>query len=218
MNESKGWSGRHDAARDEAWRALHRLGVSQWDLGIAKRTDPPPAALMTLARELGRAVVEPAEMVLDELGADLDLAARKRIMEGAARSALYGVASGLVSAIADELSRTEPVPFAPPPAGSWIRARCLPRESSTSRWRGQDAPSWDGAWHLFSGDWSEGDRRTHGIRGRMRCGWTVTLRDENFSTGKPMRDYVTIDELPSVDACRRCYPRPRLHLVNGGAS
>lgn len=218
MAQSMGWSGRHDAAREEAWGALERLGVTRWGLALAQPNDPPPAQLLTLARELARTVVEPAELVLDELDADLDVEARKRIMTAAATSALYGIASGLVDAIAKELATPEAQPFAPPPAGSWIRARWLPRSGSTSRRSGEGAPTWDGGWHLFSGDWSEVDRRSHRILGRMRCGWQATLRDESLSTGEPSHDYVAIDELPTVDACRRCHPRPRLQLVRGGAS
>ncbi|HYK96143.1 MAG TPA: hypothetical protein VE011_09800 [Candidatus Dormibacteraeota bacterium] len=221
MAQSMGWSGRHDAAREEVWGALERLGITRWGLATAKPNDPPPTQLLTLARELARTVVEPAELVLDELGADLDIDACKRIMAAAATSALYGVASGLAGAIANELATPDALPFAPPQAGLWIRSRYVPRPGqrrSSRRTSPLAEPRWDGGWHIFSGDWSEVDRRTHWIRGRMKCGWSATLRDENFSTGETSHDYVAIDELPTVDACRRCHPRPRLRLVAGGVS
>jgi len=210
MDESIGWARRHDEAREMAAQAIEAgLGLSRWG---PRRDALGTGPIREITAAIAAAVGPATDRVFDDLELDEDeggRALRKGILDS-----LRGLANGLVDGIADELARPTPQPFTPPAAGSWIRARWLPAPA-----RHRDEPTWDGAWHIFAGDWRIADERSHRTLGRTRCGHTVTLRNENLWTGDPQQDFVEIDELPSVDACRRCHPRPRLRLLAiGGAS
>jgi hypothetical protein len=200
---ASGNSGRHEAARDEAWRAFLKLGVSRATLAANKPADDKPKPLVTLTSALAKAVVDPVDMVLAELGRPISDEERLRIISGAAAASVQGVISGIAEAIARELSRPQPVPFAPPAAGSWIRARTLPR-AAARRLESRTEPTWDGVWHVFCGDWREADRGKAWITGRTRCGTSMTLRHASARTGEPSHDYVSMDDVPTTDGCRRC--------------
>jgi hypothetical protein len=192
------WAERDQQGRDAAWTAWRRIGVEPFE--IAFHDSPTPHPLLELAGTVAKAMVEPTMAVMNALDADLDQEATNRILVEAASNSIRHVPWSIVEAIAHELARTDPVPFSPPPAGAWVRSRYLPRSWGERR-RPRLTPEWSGMWHVFSGDFSAGDQRSEDVYGRSRCGRSMLLRSND---GVPHADYVLADELPGVDACRRC--------------
>lgn len=88
-------------------------------------------------------------------------------------------------------------PIAPPPAGSWIRGRWL-RELT-----------WDGLWHLATGDlsvWTRGRLAAFEVvevYAVKRCGRRISLGASDLD-GRPYYDCVVVTERPTVDLCSRC--------------
>jgi hypothetical protein len=186
------WARVHQQARDDAWRAFDRLGVESFDVS-------------EMTAEIGRAIVPATLDVAADLGQTLDDEARVRVLSAAVRAAVNAAASGIVDAVANEVARPDPVPFSPPAAGSWVRSRVMRSGGRSRRARRPDTgPTWDGAWHVFSGDFEPGDRRRHEVTGRSACGQRLTLRSANLFDAAAGTSYATADETPGVDACRTC--------------
>lgn len=189
------YSERHRAALDAGWRAWGRLGVDQWDLAFGKSSPPPIEALADAAVPR---MIQLAESLLDELDEELEIDddRRRRALTQACTSWLRGAPAAIVHAIAHEVATPDPVPFEPPPAGSWIRERWLPREPYRRE------PEWASMWHRFSGDLRLGGYHLRNdVYGRTTCGRRVGLRTGEF------HDLVVLDERPGVDACRQCARR-----------
>ncbi|MGD0863322.1 MAG: hypothetical protein ABSA21_11265 [Candidatus Limnocylindrales bacterium] len=196
------WSAKHDEARDSAWAAWHRLGLTTADLLNAEDHTADPLAPIALA--LGKPMVKVAADLLEQMDEDLDPETRLRIIEKAVTRTASHAVRALVDSIADELAEPEPVPFDPPSAGTWLRCRLLPR-AAVRRLGPQLVPEWDGCWHIFSGDLETHDHRTHEINGRALCGARLSLRSFSlFGDGEQSRDYVVTEDRPTVDACRTC--------------
>lgn len=178
-----GFAGSDMAAGDVAWRAWNRLGVNAWDHMLVG--SPGPAILDELDAAMAPELDRITRLVLDELEVRLYGEARERVVAavrvGMGNSAMWAV----VGAIRRELTRPDPIPFTPPPAGAWVRGRYI-----------RDA-QWDGVWHLFSGDMTS--RRVNDVTGRSRCGVRITLRSE-------YAEAAIAEDRPAVDACRRCAP------------
>lgn len=194
-----GWTGTSMAAGDTAWHAWHRLGVDGFRLAFDESTAPP--MLEELAATIAPAVATVTRAVLDELEVRLYGEARERVVATAQHDMLTHTAWAVVEAVRRELMRPEPEPYAPPPAGAWIRSRWLPRPA-VRRLKAHPEPSWDGLWHRFTGDVAvpgRGHRRINDRIGRVRCGISVTLRDDLLG-----QDLVVAETMPAVDACRRC--------------
>ena len=188
------WSSRHQAARDDAMRVLHRTAE-----GFIEKP----------AKEIARALVDPTLAVLRDLQCDLDDEAEQRVLIAAAMGVLRSISGSIADAIADELARPEPMPFQSPPAGTWLRARCLP-QPRRDRLAPRLTPEWSSAWHVFSGDLQAGDERSHAVRGLTRCGTRLYFRYVHLFTGEPLWDCVIADATPTVDICLRC-----LRIVDG---
>lgn len=183
-----GWDQGDLAAGDAGWRALRSIG-STADLyrGLADICGP---------------VADLADRAVDRLEVELDDAGRRRVINGAAADAMNHVLWSVVGAIRKELTRPEPIPFAPPAAGAWCRQRWLPRPA-TRRMKARVSPEWDGAWHVFSGDLAaprmDGPFLNDRI-GRARCGASLRFRLGPTTTS----DVVIADQRPTVDLCLRC--------------
>lgn len=188
-----GWEGNDLEAGDVAWRAWNRLGVSGWDVSVHGER---PDALRSFAEAVEPATERLAREVLDELEVRLYGEARERVVALARQRTVSHVLWAVVEAVRVELMRPDPVPFAPPPAGSWCRNRWLPSEPSPRR-RGRPQAEWDGAWHVFGGD-LVGTRRVNDVGGVARCGARIAFR---FG---PWREAAVADDRPVVDLCLRC--------------
>lgn len=181
-----GWTGTGLAAGDVAWDAWYRLGVEPFALAFG---GPVPEILEDLDQAIAPAVDRLTRQVLDEIDVRLYGEARERVVADVHRAVVAGVVSDVVGAVRSELTRPEPEPFAPPPAGAWIRGR----------WR--RTMEWAGMWHAFTGDVELSPARLgHAINdrhGRTRCGIRMTLRSE-------VQDAAVAETMPTVDACRSC--------------
>jgi hypothetical protein len=188
---TESWSKRHDAARDEAWRAWRRIDVEPYDI-MGVDSEPPPA-LKECATGIATAISPLFLRVTDEVDAELDHEARLNIVAAALARVVLHLPWAVVEAVADELSRPKPIPFAAPPARSWLRVRY-----TGDKWLGK-------CWHVFSGDLRVGDARAHDVVGSALCGARLPLRSIGLRDGEPFYDYVLATERPEVDACRRCF-------------
>jgi hypothetical protein len=190
------WTGSHLDAGDVAWAAWRRLGVEPYVFGFG---GPAPAALEEVAEVMAPAVAIVTRTVLDELEVRLYGEARERVVEDTQLDVLQHVMWAVVHAVARELERPEPEPYAPPPAGSWMRTR-RPARAATRRLKARPEPTWEGLWHRFTGDVVmigrvaafQNDRA-----GLARCGARVNLRG---SCGEA----VVVETMPGVDVCRSC--------------
>lgn len=189
-----GWSGTHMAAGDVAWEAWNRLDVNAWDHMLIEASGPPILGALgeAMAPELDRVT----RLVLDELEVRLYGEARERVVSRVQADMAKHAMWAVVGAIEAELMRPDPVPFTPPPAGAWIRGRWLPR-AAVGRLGPRPEPTWDGLWHLFSGDLRTRPTLNTDVLGQTRCGVRITLRSEHAEAA-------IANERPGVDACRRC--------------
>ncbi len=187
-----GWTGTDMAAGDVAWHAWYRLGVRPFDVALGGETPP---ILEDLAAAIAPELDRVTRAVLDEAEVRLYGEARERVVATAEQSTITHVLWSVVEAVRRELMRPEPVPFSPPAAGAWIRAR-WPARQATGR-HGPREATWDGLWHRFGGDLRAFPHHVNRVDGRTSCGFRVTLRDS-------AQDVAIADEMPGVDACRRC--------------
>lgn len=192
------WAGSDLAAGDVAWRAWNRLGVSAWDQMFVG--SPGPALLDGLGAAMVPELDRVTRLVLDELEeVRLYGEARERVVAHVQVAMVKHVVWAAVDAIRRELTRPDPVPFAPPPAGSWIRGRWAARPAG-GRLAAQP-PTWNGLWHRFAGDLKTYPFRINDVDGRTACGRRVTLRSGHAAAA-------LADDMPGVDVCRRCRPVP----------
>jgi hypothetical protein len=178
-----GYTGTSMAAGDVAWRAWNRLGVSAWDHMFLEAAGP--AILDELAAAMAPELDRVSRLVLDELEVRLYGEARERVVAHVKVDMVRHTLWAIVEAVEAELMRPDPIPFAPPPAGAWVRGR------------GSARAEWRGLWHRFSGDLVASRHRVNEVTGRARCGVWITLRSE-------YQDAAIAGDMPGVDACRRC--------------
>lgn len=186
---AKPWATRHRENRDAAFQALYAFG---WHpLG-----DKAPTPLVgDLARAATDPVIDLARRFVEAMALDLSDEARLRLEHRILQKVVAAAIWAIPDAIADELTTTEPEPYAPPPAGSWVRNRYHPESAD---------PKWDGKWHLFGGDVTRGDARTNDVNGRASCGARLHLRNGSLFDDELFQDVAVAETMPSVDACRRC--------------
>ena len=110
MAELTGWGARHDRGLRLAEAALREVD---------------PEVLKRLAHDVAAATAEATVLVLDEVPIDLDDLAERRVAREAATMLVAFATRAIVDAIAREAARVPPLPFAPPPAGAWVRCRWL---------------------------------------------------------------------------------------------
>jgi hypothetical protein len=183
-----GFAGSSMAAGDVAWHAWNRLGVDVMGTVLG---DERPEVLQPLAAAMAPELDRVTRLVLDELGVRLYGEARERVVDAVQRAMLHHSLWAVVEGIRKELTRPDPVPFMPPPAGWWIRARWI---------RSAREAVWHGRWHLFSGDIRRPIRRVNDVMGRTRCGVDVALRLSDWSSA----DHVAVADRPAIDACGTC--------------
>lgn len=183
-----GWTGTDMAAGDVAWRAWGRIGLSP--MQVAFKDGGVPPLLEPLMASFGDELERLTRAVLDEAEVRLYGEARERVVAAANLAMVHHTAWAIVDAVRQELMRPEPVAYAPPPAGSWIRTRRPDRNGS--------GPRWAGRWHTFSGDVTLARYGINERYGRGRCGARVLLRSELLG------DAAIAETMPGVDACGRC--------------
>lgn len=189
------WGDRYDHALERA------RAVAQ---GWARGDDDDDR--IAVYRAIAAAVVGPVRLVIGETAPGLDEDARLRVMTAVVSAVAWRLPGAVAEAVAAELARPEPLPFAPPAAGSWVRERWAP--SRSTRARASVGPEWHGAWHVFGGDVRTGDARTHEVKGRTLCGWIIVLR--RYRLEGPLElgaDAAVADAMPGVETCGRCRQR-----------
>lgn len=181
------WDTRRQAASDAVWHAWHRRDPLPSD------SEPMRRIMRCLADELRG----PVDEMIDATALDFDDATRTRVLALAISGTVRGIMFAISEAVATTAAMPAPLPFAPPPAGAWVRIRAV-------GWQHAPEPRWDGMWHMFSGDWKVSDPRTHEVRGRARCGARLTLRSAPMFAGNGTHEAVVADLMPGVDACGKC--------------